>query len=280
MNYDYANVCDIIEHEEILIYGTGAVAQRLIQILKRKSCWSNVKGFVVSCMTGQQNNLENKPVKAIDEVSNENTILIAVHVVLKDEIEARLRALNFKKFVWIYPYLFDLEFGIPKQRNVVIDVEETVKNLYGIYTHAIYYMAIDCYLHKNDDGKKIYIKLMNIFNDPQTSIKRWDNFVEQINVCEREGFKQEHNIKLAETKDVLIDGGHRLILAYYFGVKKINADLYDCDMKHYIEFSGRIPLTDERLEQNFDIEEIKKIKEYYNKTKKSRKEFLGEFYDK
>ena len=57
--------------------------------------------------------------------------MIAVHNIFIDEIIEKLKNLGFSRYFWVYPYLFDLSFGLPIERNVEIDVRSLVKRIKG-----------------------------------------------------------------------------------------------------------------------------------------------------
>lgn len=260
MDVDYSELLEIIRSRKFTIFGTGSVADRFVKAIKTLGYWHNVNGFAVTKIKKEETIIDGKPVIEIDEVARDETILVSVHNILLNEIVSILQKLEFQKFVWIYPYLFDLYFGLPVKYNLQINVRDTVRHLNGIYTHAVYYMAIENIFQRNFIGDKIYIKYMSIFCNKETAIQRWTSFKSRIECYNTSEKLQEYNIKLSKNFDLVLDGAHRLMLAYYFGKENIIADIYDCTLNQYLFFSGNVALTEGQLYKYFLYDEIELIK--------------------
>lgn len=249
----------IMGNSRFTIFGTGTVAKRLCYMLRKRGFWNNLNGFATSQNHGSE--FEGKKVMQIGEISKDDILLIAVHKVVYDEVKILLQQYGITKYYWIYPQLFDLYFGKPIQKDIIVDVRTLIRNLYGVYSHAIFYLAIAYYFHQNDFGKQYYIKYMNIFSNSQTSKARWKDFLLRIEECEKNGFLQDFNIKLNSSQNIILDGAHRVMLAYYFGKDMIRGDIYRCEMRDYLRFSGNIALTEDKLHRFFTNEEMEIIKE-------------------
>lgn len=267
MYTEFLKIESIIEKENFVIYGTGSVAKRFSKIIKEKGYWDNVSNYAVSSLQQVEAYYDGKDIKEINEVSNDSIVMIAVHNIFIDEIIEKLKNLGFSRYFWVYPYLFDLSFGLPIERNVEIDVRSLVKGLKDVYLNQILYLAIESALFNNTIGRDLYIKYMCIFCSEKAASKRWLDFVKRIHKYESGDAKQNYNIKLSNKLDIVIDGSHRLMLAYYFNVEKILADIYSCDIKRYIEFAENMLLNDEQLQKYFTQEEILLIKEVDLKLK-------------
>ncbi|WP_145152824.1 hypothetical protein [Paenibacillus xylanexedens] len=261
MYTELIKVKDVIENQKFVIYGTGSVAKRFSQILKHSGRWGNISHYTVSSLEQDVMFIDGKVVKEIKNVKNDNIVMVAVHNIFADEILENLKYLGFKKVFWIYPHLFDLCFGMPVQSNMILDVKSVVRGLHGVYVHAIYYLAIESEFLKNTVGRNLYIKFMCIFCSEKAANKRWFDFVERIHKYEKGDVQQNYNIKLSHEYDIVLDGSHRLMLAYYFNVDKIAADIYCCDLNRYIEFAENMALTDKQLHEYFSYDEILLIKE-------------------
>lgn len=261
MYTEFMKIKNTIEKEKIVIYGTGSVSKRFSKLIKENGYWGNVSNYAVSSLEHHANFIDGKAVKEIKDISNDNIVMLAVHNIFLNEILENLSNLGFENVIWIYPYLFDLSFGMPIQNNIVLDVKNIVNRLNGIYSYAIYHLAIENEYSKNVVGGSIYRKFMRIFCSEEAANKRWSDFVERMHKYENGDVQQNYNIKLSNEYDIVLDGLHRLMLAHYFNVDKIVADIYSCDMNKYIDYAENMALTDKQLNKYFSHDEIDLIKE-------------------
>ncbi|MEK3826959.1 hypothetical protein [Paenibacillus sp. FSL K6-1558] len=266
----------IINSDKFTIFGTGSVAKRFGEQLKYCGCWDNVSHFSVSLLKDDMVLFEGKKVVEIKDVTNDSIVMIAVHNIFVDEIIDKLKKLGFKRFFWIYPHLFDLCFGIPKHRDVVLKVDEVVQRINGFYVNAIYYLAIENVLGKNKVGREVYLKFMSVFSSEKAAKKRWEDFVQKIYEYEQGNVQQNYNIKLSHNHDIVLDGSHRLMLAFYFNVSEITADMYSCDLKQYKAYAQDMAMTDNQLNKYFSHDEILLIKETDNILKAQNVDLGGE----
>lgn len=277
---DIDEIFNVIKNEKFVIYGAGSVGKRFAEILKKMDCFHNVVAFAITNKDYKIETIYEREIKKIDEIGQETKILIAVHDVHYKKICELLQEQGYKYYYWIYPYLFDIYYGLPIEKNVRMRVQDVVKNLASIYTHAIYYLAIKSYFTEDDIGKNIYIKYMKIFSERETSVQRYEFFERKIKNCRENGFIQNDSIKLSVKKDIILDGTHRLMLAYWFDTEYIQADIYDADMKDYLDFSNNVALTEEGLKNNFELQEINLIKGIVCALKSGEpNSFLGEIYE-
>jgi hypothetical protein len=255
---------DLFE-SDFVVYGTGAVSARFNLIIEKRKAYNHLVGYAVTKKTSAVQIFNGKHVEQVESYPKGIKIAVAVHISLWGEIKKHLEKLGYYNYVWIYPELFDLYYGVPLQENIMINVRSIVANLYPIYTHVIYYLAIENYFGMNDVGYDFYIKYMKMHCSNETAYCRLQNFREKIAECEEKGFCQEFNIKLIAEGHIILDGAHRLMLAYYFGKENIYCDLYEGNMEAYLNFSGEIALNDEHLEKQFLPKEVALIRERYDR---------------
>lgn len=210
---------------KVVIYGANYVAIRFYRALKEQHLDKNVSCFVIT--SGEVQVVEGLAVQSIDklEENSETLICIAVHEALKDEIIETLKEKGFHKYIWIYPFLYEMMLGEPIARNKRI----LLKNIWNInkddYRMAARYLAIDQYFEKNNYGYQVYKKCMNLFNNEKTSEKRLQRFIKLIQNWENIGYDERQSVSLMEDYRY-IDGAHRIALASYFKQEYIMCDIY------------------------------------------------------
>lgn len=226
------NVCSFkelirkIKSEPFYIYGAGRAAARVYKALKNKELLENFNGFIVSSNTNSQT-VDGK----IYAVSNENlnrkaNVFISTHKVFLAEVIEALSDNGFSKYEWIYPTMFELEYGEPilveQQRNV----RKLVANMRSKYMLALFYLAIENFLGKNDFGIDCHIRFHMTHVSRQTAEKIAKLFCKRIEDCLKTNKLEPYPIMINKYEDYCMDGNHKLILAYYFNVPSINCNVY------------------------------------------------------
>lgn len=215
-----------IKFEPFYIYGAGRAAARLYNVLKNKKLLENFHGFVVSSNANNQD-FDGK----IYAVSNDNlnrkaNVFISTHKVFLSEVIEALSNNGFSRYEWIYPTIFDLEYGEPvlieQQRNV----KQLVSNMRSKYMLALFYLAIENFLGKNDFGIDCHIKFHMSHVSRLTAEKIAKLFCKRIEDYLKTNELEPYPIMINSREDYCMDGNHKLILAYYFNVLSINCNVY------------------------------------------------------
>lgn len=263
MNFD--EFIGLLQNSKIIIYGTGYVANLFYASMKERKLSGNVEGFVTT--TGNNQMIDNFPVKSIDEISNDRELLVcvAVHEALKDEIINLLQEKGFENYVWIYPYQYALMLGKPIKLNCEIPVKELLKKDSEDYGLAARHLAIDEFYGKNTDGFEIYKKFIALYSERTTAEKRADKFRSLIEKWDKNGYDRTQTIGILEDGKI-IDGRHRLTLACYHGLQTIACDVYPVTKKMEEIHSKATFLPEEYYEIcGYSDEVVKRIKATWKK---------------
>lgn len=169
------DITNTLKDQKIMIYGTGHVAMKFYKGLAIRGLEGNVLCFIVSKKQSEKADINGIPVKAIEEISldEKSIICLAVHEVLKAQIEATVKKHGIGNYIWIYPYLFELVLGPPLKRNIEVPLTKILKRC-DDYRIAIRYLAIENYFGKNSIGFRIYEKAQAAYcgEKPQESVQR------------------------------------------------------------------------------------------------------------
>lgn len=253
------DIIHIIKTKKFVIYGNGFVGRRFYRQVQKMGYASNVVAMAVTNLNDKKTGSE--LVKAISDVNRGYLVFIAVHDVSVFEMKKKLDSLGFFDYIWIYPYLFNLELGEPVKKNISMKIFDFLEKMSDVYFPAIYYLSVKDYCSRNIYGGRLYIKAIANYTTLETAQKRWDRFSNAIDRCRKEGYFQDHNIKVDENNNI-IDGLHRLILAKCFGQQEILCDVYHCEQKYYSRkgIGGSICIDREELKSLFALDEIEEIK--------------------
>lgn len=216
---------DILSAHKIAIYGAGYVATRFYQSLKEYGLDGNVFLFVTTA--GGELDVDGLPVMAIEQLeANERMIIcVAVHESIKDDIIDNLVEKGFNKYIWIYPFLYDLMLGTPIYRNVKVPVSKIWNAVRDDYSMAIRYFAIDHYYGKNLNGYEIYKKFLSLFINEKTAERRLEQFITLIKSWEQNGYDANRCSSIFEDYRIL-DGMHRIAVASYFNYGFVMCNIY------------------------------------------------------
>lgn len=242
----------MIESNNIIIYGTGYVAKRFINVLKKYGLYRQIKYITATNL--KENNIDNIPCIKLSEIKELDKFLIciAVHESLKDEIIKKLEEMNIDKYVWIYPNLYELLLGKTVKENVCVPI----KNIWLVnrenYIMAVRYLAIDNYYAKNNYGYEIYKMAMSLFSDIKTSENRLNQFIKLIESWEKNGYDESKPALIQDNYSV-IDGAHRISLASYFNIENIVCNIYSSkDIKEPVH--DKEAVFDKSLVQELNID--------------------------
>lgn len=209
------------------IYGAGGAALRVYNALKKKGLVENFLGFIVSCNKENQKVDGNIYVVSNKDLRRDINVFIVAHKVFLDEIIDSLSCNGFSKYEWIYPFMFELEYGEPVSLNKEKNTKNLVAKMRSQYMLAVYYLAIDSYLGKNDFGIDCHVKF-HMTHVPKNTAERIaklfctriENYLENKKI-------EPYPIMINSLEDYCMDGNHKLMLAYYFNVTSINCNIYN-----------------------------------------------------
>lgn len=246
--YSSKQLLNEIEETEFYIFGTGFVAERFFEIIKTRNLDENINSFITSQPSSSC--FKEKRVKAIDElteVEKEQLVCIAVHESIVEEIISELKEKGYKKFVWVYPIIFDLWYGEPVRKNILVLTNDILRTCTNDYRITIRELVIEEYYGKNKIGYNLYKKLQEVHSSKYTAEKRLEAFIRLIDSWHNIGYKQGSVLKIDENYEIF-DGVHRLALAYYHKLQEIRCDIYSTKGKEtYI--NDEIKLTEDVIEK-------------------------------
>lgn len=251
---DREEFIELISDKKILIYGAGYVAINFLEALKRNGLIGQIRGFAVSQITETKKYIRSFPVQSIDRVivDDETIICIAVHEALKEEIESVLLHKGFNNYIWIYPFLYSLYLGNPVKEGEWIDTKKFMRSCQERYGMAVRWAAIDDYYGNCPGGLDLYQKAMAMHGSMDTIKARTDSFLKLIKDWDSIGYNDRWQISIDRNYEI-IDGEHRVALAFYHGQPQIRCKIYDGENMH-----GEKALMTKQalLEGGFTMEEI------------------------
>lgn len=260
---DTPKLLEIINRSDIAIYGAGEVGKKFYNALKMNNLHHRVRCFVVSKMEQPGETIYGVPVKTVCELAGENIyICIAVHEVVKAEIEMQLQKLHFENYVWIYPYILDMAFGMPLECHKKVKVRDILKRQFdaGYYAVAIRCLAIENYYKKNDIGFHAYVRMQQLHCQELTAEKRLDRFIQLMDDWDKNGYREECDIMVDETFR-LFDGWHRFSLACYHQMDEIYVREFACNDNHHQMIGDKNCVSRRLLIDNFTHTEREAIEE-------------------
>lgn len=253
------NIGTLIKQEnKIIIYGNGYIAQKFYRILDKKNLRSHISCFAVTDKSNYPREWQGIPINSIFEIDylNDALVCIAVHEVIKDEIEDILVKRGCRNYIWITPQLIPFAFGPPIECGKEIAVNELVR-LQGenSYWFAARYLAIEQYLGKNDCGYAIYEKFQATYCSLNTARKRLLQFQSLIEAYLSKQCQISRTISI-DSAGRIIDGVHRTTVYSYWNESSIVADIYAASEDFY-EIMGEVYPDDDILKkQGFTLREM------------------------
>lgn len=241
---------------QIIIYGTGYIADKFFKVLQMNQMESNLVCFVKSnASEGETKN--NYCVKNLKDVCiGENTMVcIAVHESNLYEILDTVKCFT-QQYIWIYPYIYDWLLGgiCEKEKNVSIGniISQCKKDL----RMAIRLMAIECYYGKNDIGYDVYLRAEGMHCNRETVQNRLSCFQKLIKSWENDGYSKNHVISVNQLNEI-IDGNHRTSLAIYHQIETITCNVYRTKLSPVEVHGPEAMIVPSALQKNgFSLEEI------------------------
>lgn len=247
-----------LKKKHLYIYGTGHIANHFYIGLHESGISDNVVGFIeTEPKTVSQNGL--KIISIDNYVNKENDLIcVAVHESNMKDICKNLKSKKIYNYIWVEPFVSTLVYGMPILENVQVKVTDIVSKQVG-YSIAIRDLAIDEFLGKNNYGYNIYKKSFSYFGNDQTANHRLNQFQEVITSWMENGYDKKSVIALDKDYN-LLEGAHRVTLAYHFGQVSLNTKIYN-RISNYFQYMGKSILkdTDELKMAGMTTNEIKTL---------------------
>ena len=109
------DVINLIRTKKFVIYGNGFIGKRFIKQIERMNCKNMISAMVVTNLE-ENNNSRKDGLKSVYEISKDSLVFIAAHESVATEIKEVLDSIGVSNYIWIYPYLIELELGKPIER--------------------------------------------------------------------------------------------------------------------------------------------------------------------
>lgn len=215
---------NIIKKNKLAVYGTGFCADRFSNYMIQEGLHQNVSCYIMT--EPDKAEFYGKQVVALKDYSaSDETICIAVHKATVDAIKSLLLKNNIFPFLWITPYLNELELGVGT--DTIINVLDIMRKHQHDYFIAVRYLAIQEYYGKNNYGYSTYLKYLKLqtADKTRTPDARLDQFKNLIKSWEENGYDHHYPIYI-DRNSYLVDGAHRLSLALYHSLTQINCVCY------------------------------------------------------
>lgn len=252
-NMDAETLLKYLSQKRFVIYGTGFVGRRFLSALKQHGLYENIACFTISeCVTGQDDMIEGIPVRGVselDERTKDMLFCIAVHESLAKEIEKNLEKLQVKKYIWIYPFLYELSLGQPLKTNVLVNVDKILESNLNNYGLAVRYLAVEQFFGKNQIGYDLYVRFNTLYCTKETAERRLIKFCDLIKNWKENGYDKEKKILINSNYEIL-DGCHRITVAKYFGEKNVICDVFSNEISVVSLLGDKALLTEKGLKES------------------------------
>ncbi|MDO4188987.1 MAG: hypothetical protein Q4D29_08335 [Lachnospiraceae bacterium] len=274
----YNELINYLSNKELVIYGAGYIAQECWKALKKNNLTKNIQGV---CVTEKSNCTDSFfhsfEIVNIDDIVVQDGVLIciATHETMADEIKDVLIKHKIHDYIWMSPeVIFNLNLGNPIKTCYPVNVSELVENIndYGI---AIRLLAIDEIENKINFGIDIYKKFICYFSSEEAAEKRIVALAEMYKDWLKSGYDTTSKISIDKNINV-IDGCHRISLAYHFRVDYLFANIYDDATALVQERKKAFPQKEELINMGLTQKEIVEVEKKYKKIKIKCMEYKGE----
>ncbi len=259
-------IIDILNRNQIVVYGVGYIAKRFYNALKHYNLERNVICFITSSGEGEE--IDGVPVERYshDTLNKDALVCVAVHDSIKDPIIDKLKTDGIY-YVWIYPFIFEMEYGKP--RRVERDVDLLWSSFPDEYSLAVRWLVIDQINKQAKTGDELYIKIYGALSSNETAMKRLESFYQLIHDFSINGYNDLHPVSINLNGEIL-DGIHRVALSKYFAVSRIMCKEYST-YKTPKEEHGQLVLDKEILSRRCKLRdsEITLLREVYRNASKS-----------
>ena len=254
MLYHTDHLLRMLAANEIVIFGTGYVAETFWYGLGRLGLTARVSRFIITDAADSDRIFHGKPVCSLSEarVSPDAVLCLAVHPVLAEELSRDLEARMPGRVIWIYPYLHDIIYGEPIKRNIPISRQDILRNQeIGFNWLSVRYLAARDYLRRSAEypqSRDIYIRAMSAHCLPATAARRLQTLEALADSIEARGFDGNYPLLIDESLRV-IDGLHRLAVASVLGIDILPCDIVPVSEAYDTLLGSRNTLPDHVLVQ-------------------------------
>lgn len=243
---DTKTLLKTIQTRDVVLFGTGFVAEKIVHTLAEQGLLDCVRGFVVS--KAVTTSFKGKPVWLVDEYSEFVTsqkdkkllselplLCIAVHESLRADIEDLLSHAGLD-FEWIYPNYLELAWGTATPFVVDIPVQTILQRqepdqawisvryvalkecLSGKWDESASALQERLVINGNGPASALYVKAASLFSKPETARQRLAYAAEITKHVLKEGYDRSRPI-LIDNSYRIIDGLHRLAGSVLAGCK-------------------------------------------------------------
>jgi hypothetical protein len=225
--HDIDEFIKLMQNKRILIYGAGYVASIFLEALRKHGLEQNIAGVVVTESVTAQKYLGEYQVKTFHcaDLKENMIVCVAVHEAIEKEIESALIQRGVIDYIWIYPFLNALYMGRPVKEKQWIEINNMILQYGNMYGMAVRWAAIDDYYGNFQGGLELYKKAMKIHCSEATAEERARRFIRLMQDWDAHGYDQNRQIAINFDYEI-IDGEHRVALAFYHNQKRLQCDIY------------------------------------------------------
>lgn len=262
--YSTREVMQLLKDKKIAVYGTGFTASRVVLWMQGQGIQENISCFIMT--VPDKKTYMGKAVVDVSAYRAECGFLcIAVHEAILDEITGRLHGLGVTDYLWITPYMEELEVGIVEKRRKLIKTEDIMHMHEHDYMVAVRYMAVLEFYGKISFGYDTYLKGVGLFSGSETCKARLKQFIQLMENWEKNGY-DAHSVISVDRDNHIINGSHRFSLAQYHGFEEIECMQYETVLHRTGEMWDRAFIRENMLEhmclEDYAVHAVKKIQEY------------------
>ena len=255
----------IIVANEIVIFGTGYVAESFWYGLERMELTSRVSCFVVSETAKEKEQFHSRPVYSLhDAVFYPDMIVcLAVHSTLAEKLLPILNDIIPDRVIWIYPFLHEIIYGKPVKNTIPVDRNELLRKQDSSFNWiSVRYLAARDYYYRAEDYKSssdTYIKAMSAHCSYSTAKERLRNLEKLTDAMLKIGFDYSFPI-LVDSRHRIIDGLHRIAVASVLNIETIPCNIVPVSEAYDYLLSDRNKLPDPVLyKAGLSSEQIEKL---------------------
>ncbi len=222
MKTDTAEFINLLQTKKAAIYGTGFVAGMFWHALKKHGLTDRISCFVVS--DPEVSHYHDLPVIKREELAEDPDLLVllAVH----KSVASELTELLGDRAIWIYPYLHEMLYGEPLQKNVSIPCRTLLQKQDRQNNWISFrFLAAKGYMEdRQESAKEIYMKCMSAHCGRQTAERRYALMQNLADSIREHGWNDSYPILIDESGRV-IDGLHRIACACAAGIDTITCNV-------------------------------------------------------
>ena len=263
-------------HERgLVLYGTGYVANMLRQALEARGTWDCVRACLVTDVPPADETFHGVDVLQASVWAEQHQgdefgcgaerplICLAVHRSIVDQIRMHIAELGLGESVWVYPLIHELAFGAPLEQGSELSLADLLAaqpaDWHWVAARACAFAgmlkdvegATDEFAGFDDAdiqalGESAYVKCMALHCGGQTARKRLGQ-ARSLAAAEHGTFNGE--AILVDERLRIIDGLHRVALAWIRGEQRIRVDIYPTSDIYDSFFTERNKLTSAALKR-------------------------------